>query len=91
MPSPASGYESTWLDALAGADLVVASGGGFITDVFQQYALSVLRLLHDATRAGKPTAMLSQGIGPIWSRELSQWARIAKLVRCGDGAVYYNR
>lgn len=55
---------SLW-DALVGADLVVASGGGYITDSFKLHGLGVLTLLQYAQKMGKPTAMFGQGIGPL--------------------------
>jgi polysaccharide pyruvyl transferase WcaK-like protein len=54
------------LCAVAGqADLVVATGGGYITDAFPNLAMAVLRTLGWAKALGKKTAMLGQGIGPI--------------------------
>lgn len=47
------------------ADLVVATGGGFVNDVFIRHASMVLDVLSLAKALGKPTAMLGQGLGPI--------------------------
>jgi colanic acid/amylovoran biosynthesis protein len=55
---------SLW-DALVGADLIVASGGGYITDSFKLHGIGVLSLLQYAQRVGKPSAMFGQGIGPL--------------------------
>jgi len=57
----------TFLTALAEADLVVASGGGYVTDLFEAHAALVLSLLGIAIRLGRTTAMLGQGLGPIRS------------------------
>lgn len=56
--------------AITHADLVIASGGGYLTDAFSYHAHNILRTLHIAKQLGKATAMLSQGIGPIDSRSL---------------------
>jgi colanic acid/amylovoran biosynthesis protein len=55
----------THLAALRRADLVVSSGGGFINDVFWRHGVRVLTLLGLAQHLGKPTAVFSQGIGPL--------------------------
>lgn len=52
------------------ADLVVCTGGGFINDAFGGHARCILELLHLGARAGKPTALLGQGIGPLQKPEL---------------------
>jgi polysaccharide pyruvyl transferase WcaK-like protein len=53
------------IQAVQAADLVVASGGGYVTDSWWWHAAGVLGLLSLAQRLGKPTAMFGQGIGPI--------------------------
>lgn len=58
-------WEPCRLRALRRADLVVSSGGGFINDVFWWHGAKVLSFLAIAQRFGKPTAMFSQGIGPL--------------------------
>jgi polysaccharide pyruvyl transferase WcaK-like protein len=55
----------TAIQAVRAADLVVASGGGYVTDTWWWHAAGVLSLLSLAQRLGKPTAMFGQGIGPI--------------------------
>jgi colanic acid/amylovoran biosynthesis protein len=52
-------------EAVERADVLVHSGGGIINDEFIPNALQRLDLIDKATTAGKPTAMFSQGIGPI--------------------------
>ncbi len=52
-------------DALAEADLVILSGSGILADPFRGPAMARLRLLLAAQRGGKPTALFSQGLGPL--------------------------
>ena len=59
------GRPRTAVQAVRAADLVVASGGGYLTDTWWWHAAGVLSLLSLAQRLGKPTAMLGQGVGPI--------------------------
>jgi polysaccharide pyruvyl transferase WcaK-like protein len=65
----------TAIQAVQAADLVVASGGGYVTDTWWWHAAGVLSLLSLAQRLGKPTAMFGQGIGPISRRALRAQAR----------------
>lgn len=58
-------WEPSRLRAIRRADLVVSSGGGFINDIFWRHAARVLSFLAIAQRFGKPTAMFSQGVGPL--------------------------
>ena len=60
----------TAIQAVQAADLVVASGGGYVTDTWWWHGAGVLSLLTLAQRLGKPTAMFGQGIGPIGQRGL---------------------
>jgi colanic acid/amylovoran biosynthesis protein len=73
-PEQAKNFEE-YMEAIYGADLVVASGGGYITDVFKQHAVSAIETLGLATRLGKPTAMLGHGLGPLQDKELLAKAR----------------
>jgi polysaccharide pyruvyl transferase WcaK-like protein len=59
------GPPTSAIQAVRAADLVVASGGGYVTDTWWWHATGVLNLLSLAQRLGKPTAMFGQGIGPI--------------------------
>lgn len=56
-----------FLDALAGADLLLLTGGGYLTDAFPQVADRVLETTRLATRLGVPVAMMGQGLGPLVS------------------------
>lgn len=60
--------------ALRGADLVVASGGGYLTDSFPAHAYATLETLDLAMRMGKPVALLGQGIGPLERPSLRGYA-----------------
>jgi colanic acid/amylovoran biosynthesis protein len=62
------GRPRTAIQAVRAADLVVASGGGYLTDTWWWHAAGVLSLLRLAQRLGKPTAMFGQGVGPISER-----------------------
>lgn len=62
------------LQAVREADLVVASGGGYINDVFPANAAGVLRVLQLAQSLGKHTAMFGQGLGPITRQSLRKRA-----------------
>ncbi|MBF6327887.1 polysaccharide pyruvyl transferase family protein [Nocardia transvalensis] len=52
-------------EAVADATLVLAQGGGYLTDVDRYQAHRVLNLLEHARSLGIPTAMIGQGVGPI--------------------------
>jgi colanic acid/amylovoran biosynthesis protein len=64
-----------FLEAIANADLVVASGGGYITDEFKDHTNFALKTLKLATKLGKPTAMFGQGFGPLKDHQLVATAR----------------
>jgi polysaccharide pyruvyl transferase WcaK-like protein len=61
--------------AAAKADVVVAGGGGYVTDRFFWHGAAVLGTLSYAQRRGVPTAMFGQGLGPIHGRVLRHQAR----------------
>ncbi len=63
------------IEAVRGADVLVAAGGGYVTDTWLTHATGVLGLLSLAQRLGKPTAMFGQGIGPIGRPSLKMQAR----------------
>ncbi|MGN6475468.1 MAG: polysaccharide pyruvyl transferase family protein, partial [Mycobacteriales bacterium] len=64
-----------WREALRWADIVVASGGGYVTDTWWWHGSAVLSVLHAAQRMDKPTAMFGQGLGPLTRRLLRRQAR----------------
>jgi colanic acid/amylovoran biosynthesis protein len=71
----------TLLEAVAAADLVVAAGGGYLTDSYARVAGDLLHVLDLAGRLGKPTACFGQGLGPLTDRRLKrQVARV--LAQC---------
>jgi polysaccharide pyruvyl transferase WcaK-like protein len=65
------------LDLIKSADLVVATGGGYLTDSFELHARRILMTLAIAHFYKKPTALLGQGIGPIRHRFLRDIARFS--------------
>jgi polysaccharide pyruvyl transferase WcaK-like protein len=69
------GKPRTAVQAVHAADVVVASGGAYLTDTWWWHAAGVLSLLSLAQRLGKPTAMFGQGIGPMRLRALRAQSR----------------
>lgn len=65
----------TFMDAIHEADLVIASGGGYITDSFKYHAGGILETLDLANSIGKPTAMFGQGLGPLRDPDLRAKAK----------------
>jgi colanic acid/amylovoran biosynthesis protein len=63
-----------WAQAIRWADVVVSSGGGFITDAWWWHGAGVLSVLSAAQRLGKPTAMFGQGLGPLHNRLIRRQA-----------------
>jgi colanic acid/amylovoran biosynthesis protein len=78
-----------FVQAVRHADLVIASGGGFVTDVFPGAVDSICGVLAIAQRLGKPTAMFSQGLGPIGApavvRQASRALRRLDLLTLREG------
>lgn len=64
-----------YLELVETADIVIATGGGFITDPFQEHAIQLLQTLAMASQRDKPIAMLGQGLGPAESFDLLYWAK----------------
>lgn len=56
-------------------DCVVATGGGYINDIFPYHAINVLQLLSIAQHAGCPTFLFGQGVGPIYSPRIKSLCR----------------
>ncbi len=67
-----AGPMEAYLEAIDAADLVIGTGGGFLTDPFEHQAKMVLGSLALAQSLGKPTALLGQGIGPIRSTSMRE-------------------
>lgn len=61
---------NSFIKAIDAADLVVCSGGGYITDVFAQKTITALGIISLAAKLGKPTVMLGQGLGPLKNPKL---------------------
>jgi polysaccharide pyruvyl transferase WcaK-like protein len=68
-------HPRTVIQAVKLADLVVASGGSYLTDTWWWHGAGVLSTLSLAQRLGKPTAMFGQGIGPLRGRMVRAQAR----------------
>lgn len=76
--NPAQVTKPDLLRAIQTADLVVATGGGYLCDADKQYTLQVFETLETAVRLGKPTAMVGQGVGPLHDPDLR--ARLKNLL-----------
>jgi polysaccharide pyruvyl transferase WcaK-like protein len=74
-PKHAEAFEN-YVEAVRSADLVLGTGGGYITDAFHQHATAILATLAFAARLGKPTAMLGQGLGPVHKKEFLSKAKV---------------
>jgi polysaccharide pyruvyl transferase WcaK-like protein len=66
--------------ALYEADLVIATGGGYITDAFKYETIPRLATLELAARLGKPTVLMGQGLGPIQDLVLLEKAKSMLLL-----------
>lgn len=55
----------SFLDLLTTADLVIASGGGYITDAFEEHSARLLETLRISQSGKAKVALLGQGIGPV--------------------------
>jgi polysaccharide pyruvyl transferase WcaK-like protein len=66
-----------FLDAADGADLLVLTGGGYVTDAFPSHTAIAMDLLRRFQRNGVPTVMMGQGIGPLSDETLVWRARAA--------------
>jgi polysaccharide pyruvyl transferase WcaK-like protein len=64
--------------AVRGASLVLALGGGYLTDADAKQTNRVLNLLEYARDYGVPVAMVGQGLGPLEDPELG--ARAAEVL-----------
>ncbi len=62
---------SSQLSAVYAADLVVASGGGYLTDSFPSKAAHTLGILNLSTWLNKTTVLLGHGVGPLENPALS--------------------
>ncbi|MCB9159874.1 MAG: polysaccharide pyruvyl transferase family protein [Caldilineaceae bacterium] len=75
---PARAMSADVLQALENADLVVATGGGYLCDTDKQYILQVFETLEMAVALGKPAVMVGQGVGPLDDPDLR--ARFGRLL-----------
>ncbi|WP_433503798.1 polysaccharide pyruvyl transferase family protein [Pseudonocardia halophobica] len=60
--------------ALRGADLLLAVGGGYLTDVDAEQAARTFRFLEQAVISGSPAALVGQGFGPLRDERLREAA-----------------
>ncbi|WP_309234794.1 polysaccharide pyruvyl transferase family protein [Nocardia sp. XZ_19_385] len=65
-------------DAVREASLVLALGGGYLTDVDRYQAHRTMDLLEHAGGLGIPTALIGQGLGPMHDKDL--WRRAGEVL-----------
>jgi len=78
----------SFVTAIQQADVVIATGGGYICDQFPHMVEGVCGVLRIAQGLGKPTAMLSQGLGPLTQnlrRTASQSLKSLQLLTVREG------
>ncbi|HWQ90408.1 MAG TPA: polysaccharide pyruvyl transferase family protein [Clostridia bacterium] len=80
--TPAEAHQ--FQQAFSSADAVVVAGGGFLNDLNPLQTRPVLRMLLDAAKKGRRTALFSQGLGPLENPEflslLGQACRAGTMV-----------
>lgn len=78
-------------DALASANLVLLSGGGYFCDDFAEHALGLLLTLKDAQQRGLPTGIMSPGFEPLTHASVINAAiqvlPHVNVIGCRDSAV----
>ena len=52
-------------EIIDGTQLVMTSGGGYMTDSFDFFSIPILQTLELAQQMGKTTAVVGQGVGPL--------------------------
>jgi colanic acid/amylovoran biosynthesis protein len=65
-----------FIQLIRASDLVVSSGGGYITDSFKHKCIATLGILAIAQTFDKPTVMLGHGLGPLEEATLRKKARL---------------
>lgn len=73
--APLAAQAEAFAAVLAEVDLVVASGGGYITDVFYGHARRIVTTMGRLAKRGVPLALFGQGLGPFTGPELYAWSR----------------
>lgn len=63
-----------YMQLIDSIDFAIVSGGGFITDSFEDHAIRLLETIYLILKRGKKVAFLGQGIGPINSPKLKKMA-----------------
>lgn len=75
-------------DAVESADLVIAMGGGYMTDIDPMQVQRTLDLLERSVKLGVPTVMLGQGFGPLREPQLVERCRqvlpLVDLIACRE-------
>ena len=72
---------SEFVSDIESSDLVVITGGGFLTDSFLDHTDNVLTTIELAQNLGKPVLVFGQGIGPLTCSEtLKRMSRILPRV-----------
>jgi colanic acid/amylovoran biosynthesis protein len=78
-----------FIRAFSAADIVAATGGGYLTDEFPYMVEWTAWLLLAAQRMGKRTALFGQGVGPLQNRQLrlllAQAVRNVEVVGLREG------
>lgn len=91
LPTTARVRFQDFLATVRGADLFLVVGQGAMNDATRQHADTVLATLTLAQRAGVPTVMMGQGIGPLHGRDLSRRARVVlpqvRLIALREGRL----
>lgn len=64
-----------YINLIDSIDFAVVSGGGFVTDAFEDHAIRLLETIYLILKRGKKVAFLGQGIGPIESPKLKKIAK----------------
>lgn len=65
-----SKHLNSFIEAIETADLIVCSGGGYISDSFRPKVSLSMGILGLAAKLSKPTAMFGQGFGPLHEPDL---------------------
>ncbi len=85
------GSISAFLNILFSADLVIATGGGYVNDIFPYHLKLILDSLKLSILLGKPIFMMGQGIGPLHDPELKSLAQDvlthASLISLREGQI----
>ncbi len=62
------------VDLVRQSDLIIATGGGYLTDSFSEFAMQLLVTIELGQYFGKPTAIFGNGLGPLKDIRLAKQA-----------------